>query len=398
MTSYEVGTTALYRGKYRERQTDGRWYDREGSWMGADASVGWGYTDITPPGPPLPAGTVLDPSKRYVRRDSWPESTWVQIVSFVDGAWQGQDVDFIVWRTTNDEDRTYVVETCVYREIREPRSARPETEARPEWAVVKGPASWAAYTADRDDGGKVLEELRLRRRELVAAMVDVERLRADKTAAQVMWDAYRDEARDAEKGRALAEAEADEARAECTRLFDLVITVADEKFAARDERDELGRKLDEIQDLCQQYAAACVGNPVESVRQALVNLDEFRNEAHVFRSRIAVSEARRKVNFADLTHVREDHDALQAQITEHERVRAAQQDQIRALEAKHAVAETALKDARRVINRGLSKKKAAADAPGFLTSVGYWSDEAAAWFNANVQQQEDSPSVGSFTD
>jgi len=70
---YGVGTTALApsewefteAGRYRERGTDGLWHERNGSEALTDCGADQMYTNFTPPGLPLPAGTQLDAKKRY---------------------------------------------------------------------------------------------------------------------------------------------------------------------------------------------------------------------------------------------------------------------------------------------------------------------------------------------
>jgi len=79
MAKYEVGTTALFWGEYRERDADGNWRDAYGRFGGNDTTAeakGDGYTNITPPGPPLLVGDRLQPNTRYVVADDLASDRW----------------------------------------------------------------------------------------------------------------------------------------------------------------------------------------------------------------------------------------------------------------------------------------------------------------------------------
>jgi hypothetical protein len=115
-TTYEVGTTArtpdhFAQDRYRERSNNGaRWVTRRGEKTGVDDRTAQTYyTDITPPGPPLPAGAVLDPAKRYV----YDGGNGIRILEHR-GAWKIDTGTMLEWGQFR------VSEYEIIREIREP--------------------------------------------------------------------------------------------------------------------------------------------------------------------------------------------------------------------------------------------------------------------------------------
>jgi hypothetical protein len=115
-TTYEVGTTALTpdrwndRDRYRERRSNDEWATRSGEKTGMyDRTAQTYYTDITPPGAPLAAGTILDKSKRYV----YDGGNGIRILDHR-GSWK------IDTGTVLEGGQFRVSEYEVIREIREP--------------------------------------------------------------------------------------------------------------------------------------------------------------------------------------------------------------------------------------------------------------------------------------
>lgn len=266
MTTYEVGTTARFGvvGGYRERHADGQWRSRSGGMGSAhgDATARDLYTDITPPGPPLPAGTVLDPGKRYTLQSDPGDA--IRILQSESGAWRDVTSYCIQWVVRDHE---------IVREIREPGSAN--QESRPEWDAVKSDNAhpYAGY----------------RLGQLLAVV-----------------DGLNDDISDARE-------EADEARAECTRLNDL------------------------LTDSTADYAL--LDGALMSTQMALTTAERIRGQ-----------------HFESWMRTVKERDEHVARTAESEHVREAQQSQIRALEAKVAAREMALKAAQAEISRGLQNK------------------------------------------
>lgn len=135
MITYEVGTTAKFLGKYREKQPAGHWANRSGFACLRESQedfVPENYTDVTSPGPPLPAGTVLDPSKRYVGLCG---CVW----TFSGSAWrysEGRNEGGDAYPAGTWDVHPYATDgSFELREIRKPGSFT--QESRPEWDAVR---------------------------------------------------------------------------------------------------------------------------------------------------------------------------------------------------------------------------------------------------------------------
>ena len=160
MARYEVGTTARYpECTYRERRSDGRWYDSSGIVYGDDSYAAAQYVDFTPPGPPLEVGERLAAHRRYVDHDG---DIWYNR----DGSWYWEDNGRACRSVQYSADPRVISSDAIiggFREIREPGSVEarcgPNTATAAESEAVEARAECTRLADEVERLRDILDEL-----------------------------------------------------------------------------------------------------------------------------------------------------------------------------------------------------------------------------------------------